>query len=63
MAERTERLPTQLLRLFLAPAAFGGLVAAVTALIRRTQEPTLPRMSDEWLNSHYQKSGRHKDYE
>jgi hypothetical protein len=47
----------------MAPEAFGGVLTVFNALLRRTREPSLPRMSDEWLNAHYQDSGRHSDYE
>ena len=63
MAERTDPLPALLLRWLIPPAAFGALLTAVTALIRRTREPAMPRMSDEWLNTHVQDSSRHNDYE
>jgi hypothetical protein len=46
-------LPAFLLRLFMAPVALGSIVAAATALLRRrSRQPSLPRMSEEWLRNH-----------
>lgn len=50
MAERTLPVPTHLFRWLMAPAAVWTLAATVVAVVRRrTREPTMPRMSDEWL--------------
>ena len=56
MAVRTDgvvTLPAFLLRVFMAPVAFGALIATVTGLLRRrTRQPTMPQMGDEWLRNH-----------
>ena len=53
MAARTEYVPTHLFRLFMAPAAVGALLMALfNAIRRRAAQPSMPRMSDEWLRSH-----------
>ena len=53
MAVRTFPFPAHLFRWWLvAPAAFGALVTGLaTVFLRRTREPSLPRMSDEWLQN------------
>jgi hypothetical protein len=46
-------LPDFLLRVFTVPAALAALIAAAAALVRRrTRQPSMPRMSDDWLRSH-----------
>lgn len=55
MADRSFALPAQLLRRLVTPATFGAIAAALGAAFsvirRRTREPALPRMSEEWLRS------------
>ena len=59
MATRVESFPSFLLRWLAAPAALGALLAAVTAVLRhRARQPSMPRMSDEWLRSHDIDAGR-----
>ena len=66
MADRSLALPVQLLRRLITPAAFGavaGLVgAAMSKVWRRTREPALPRMSEEWLRNLDHDTGRHLDH-
>lgn len=46
----------------MAPAAFGLMLAAVASrLLRRTREPSMPKMSDEWLHNLDRDSGREPD--
>jgi len=53
MAVRTATAPTHLIRWLTPPAALGTLfMALVSAVRRRAAEPSLPRMSDEWMRSH-----------
>jgi hypothetical protein len=63
MAAHVERIPFPHrpidphppLRRFLAPALGSALLAALIGLIRRaTQQPSLPRMSEQWLASQQQ---------
>lgn len=63
MAARTFPFPAHLFRWWLvAPAAFGLMLAAVASrLLRRTREPSMPKMSDEWLRNHDQDTGREPD--
>jgi len=62
VADRTLALPAQLLRRLIAPAALAAVLgvigAAFTALLRRTREPALPRMSEEWLRHLDHDTGR-----
>jgi hypothetical protein len=48
------------------PAIVGTLAtlfaAAFSLLLRRTREPALPRMSEQWLRSHDLDAGRHDDW-
>jgi hypothetical protein len=45
--------PHRPVRRMLKPILGWALVATVVAVIRRyTREPSLPRMSDQWLRSH-----------
>lgn len=64
VAERILTLPAYLVRRLAAPAALGAVAAVVatffTRLMRRTRQPALPRMSDEWLRSHDREAG-HSD--
>ena len=64
VVERTLAFPAYLIRRLAVPAVFGAigalLMSVVTFLVRRTTEPTLPRMSDEWLRMHDQEAG-HSD--
>ena len=53
--------PTQLLRWLTAPAMFGALFATAISLIRSRTRPSLPRMSDEWLQS--LERGTSRDFE
>jgi hypothetical protein len=54
------------LRWVVTPAVLGaiaGLMAAVASWIcRRTREPALPRMSEEWLRNLNQASAHQADY-
>jgi len=53
MAARAEGLPSFLLRWLAAPAALGAFFAALAAVLRhRARQPSMPRMSDEWLRAH-----------
>lgn len=62
MAERTLTFPAHLFRWLMGPAALWALVAAgITVVRRRTREPALPRMSDEWLESLHRQPGRSLD--
>jgi len=49
------------LRWLLVPAAVWSAIAAAAVVLKRhAQEPTLPRMSDEWLHSHtYDRRGEY----
>lgn len=60
MTVRTESLnPAHLVR-WMAPAAFGALlIALVAALRRRVARPAMQRMSGEWLRNH---TSRATDY-
>jgi len=52
-AEGSIGLPAFFLRFFMAPAALGALIATAAALLRRrTRQPSMPRMSEEWLRNH-----------
>lgn len=43
----------------MAPAALGALLAMALASVRqRTRQPSLPRMSEEWLRNHDVDAGR-----
>lgn len=65
MADRSIALPAQLLRRLVTPAAFGAAAALVGGLasriLRRTREPALPRMSDEWLRNLDHDTGKDPD--
>ena len=56
MAVRTDgvaTLPAFLLRFFMAPVSLGALVGTVAPLLRRrTRQPSMQRMSEEWLRDH-----------
>lgn len=56
MALRTDgvvALPAFFLRFFMAPVALGALVATVATLLRRrTRQPSMARMSKEWLRDY-----------
>jgi hypothetical protein len=59
MATRVEGFPTFLLRWLMAPVAFGALLATVAAVLHhRARQPSLPRMSEEWLRNHDIDAGR-----
>jgi hypothetical protein len=59
MTARVEHLSSTVLRWFMAPAALGALLAGFVAVLRhRARQPSLPRMSDDWLKSHDIDSGR-----
>ena len=46
-------LPEFLLRVFTVPAALAAVFAAAAALWhRRTRQPSVPKMSEDWLRSH-----------
>ena len=66
VADRSFALPAQLLRRLVPPAAFSAIAAALGAAVsvirRRTREPALPRMSEEWLRNLDQDSDRHLDH-
>jgi len=55
VVDRAFALPAQLLRRLVTPAAFNAIAAALDAAVsvvrRRTREPALPRMSEEWLRN------------
>lgn len=55
MAARADdaTLPEFLLRVLTIPAALAALIASAAALLRRrTRQPSVPRMSEDWLRSH-----------
>ncbi len=55
-------LPHRPNRRILKPALGWALVAALLALVKRaTREPSLPRMSDQWLLSHQREFNRNQD--
>ena len=61
MSARVEslNLPAFFFRVFMAPAALGALLAMALASVRqRTRQPSLPRMSEEWLRNHDVDAGR-----
>lgn len=43
-------------------ALAGGLGAVLAMVRRRTREPALPRMSDEWLRTHEHDTGWQLDH-
>jgi hypothetical protein len=49
----------QPMRWLLLPAVGALMIAAAAAWRRRVREPSLPRMSDEWLSSHEVTAGRY----
>ena len=66
MAARTLPLPTHLVRWLPAPPVLGALVALIMAAAARlrhhARQPTLPRMSDEWLRIHRAESGHRNEF-
>ncbi|MGH9257145.1 MAG: hypothetical protein ACRD3C_21515 [Vicinamibacterales bacterium] len=56
VVERTLAFPLHALRRFVmagALSAFAALLATtVSMLLRRTRQPRLPRMSDDWVRRH-----------
>ena len=67
MADRTFPAQAHPWRWLVGPAALGvfgtiaGFLAArASQILRRTREPVMPRMSDEWLRNHG--SERQVDY-
>jgi hypothetical protein len=61
MPAHVERLPLQpaASRSVLKPLLGWAALVAVVALVRRfTREPSLPRMSDQWLDSHQREFNR-----
>jgi hypothetical protein len=55
-------LPHRPVRRILKPVLGWALVATVLAVIRRvTRQPSLPRMSDQWLLSHQREFNRNQD--
>jgi hypothetical protein len=67
VAERTlPLLPGHFFRWLLAPAFLGAiaaLFAAAAARIRRhARQPTLPRMSEQWLRTHDADSGHRGEF-
>ena len=45
-------LPAFLLRFFMAPVALGAFIGTVIALLRRrSRQPSMQWMSDEWLRN------------
>jgi hypothetical protein len=61
MAARTLLFPAQLLRWLVAPALVGAVLAAASLIRRRARQPSLPRMSDQWLQSLDRSAGRGTD--
>jgi len=63
VTEQTLRVPAHLFRRAGVPAVLGTLatllVAGFSLLLRRTREPALPRMSEQWLRNHDLDAGRH----
>ena len=49
MPARTLPDPAHLFRWLIAPVILGAMTAAISALRHRTRCPSVPRMSDEWL--------------
>ena len=55
-------LPHRPVRRILKPGLGWALVATLLAVIRRlTQQPSLPRMSEQWLLSHQREFSRNQD--
>ena len=55
-------VPHRPVRQILKPVLGWAFVAAVLAVVRRyTRQPSLPRMSEQWLHSHQADFNRH-DY-
>jgi hypothetical protein len=64
MSVRAERLPIQqgTSGTVLKPLLGWAALLALAALIRRlTREPSLPRMSEQWLNSQQNEFNRNPD--
>lgn len=65
-AERVLTFPAYLVRRLAVPAFVGAaaamLVTFFTQLLRRTREPALPRMSEEWLRAHDRDAGRSDEW-
>jgi len=65
VVERSLALPGELFRRLITPAARGAVArfvgAAVSTIRRRTREPALPRMSEEWLRHLDHDAGRRLD--
>jgi hypothetical protein len=59
-----------LVRRLLAPPFLGVMLATAAALFtaaaatirRHARQPTLPRMSDEWLRTHHAESGHQSEF-
>ena len=70
MAERTLPFPSHVVRWIPAPAFLGALFTKVAALLtraaagvrRHTRQPSLPRMSEEWLRTYNAHSGHHSEF-
>ena len=66
MAERILTFPGQVFRRLAAPAALGALgalvLAAVNFVVRRTRQPAMPSMSEEWLRMHDRDSGKSDEW-
>lgn len=65
-AERILTFPVYLVRRLAVPALVGVAAALVatffTQLLRRTRQPALPRMSDDWLRNHDRDAGRSDEW-
>lgn len=66
MAERILTFPEYLVRRLAVPAAVGAAAALLasffTQVLRRTRQPALPRMSEEWLRTHDRAAGRSDEW-
>ena len=70
MAERTLPLPSHFVRWLRTPVYLGALftvgaalfTAAAASIRRHARQPTLPRMSDEWLRSYDADSGHQSEF-
>jgi hypothetical protein len=73
VADRSVTAPAHPFRWLVGPTALGTLgtflstlgtllLSATTSLLRRRREPSLPRMSEEWLRNLDHDSGRRLDW-
>lgn len=62
MASRVLTFPSYLVRRLATPALLGAAAALLatffTQMLKRSREPALPRMSEEWLRAHDRDAGR-----